>query len=114
MLIGKSQRRFGKIHRKIALIVLIVSGILASVRFTSEVLAHPALEPPVQTGGLVPEPGFPVSVTGSVSAQGPAGPYINTLAANIDADPRLELVNAIPLGGPLGAWNHDGTPGSSI
>ena len=108
MLNGDSHHWFGHVPRTAALIVLIVSGLFASIRLTSEVLAQP-WEPPAQTENLVLKPGFPVRGDERQSAQSPAGPYINALVTNIDAEPRLEMVNAIALGGPLGAWNHDGT-----
>ncbi|MFL5735197.1 MAG: FG-GAP-like repeat-containing protein [Chloroflexia bacterium] len=65
-------------------------------------------------GNLTPpdpdlEPGFPVQ-TYDTAGQYHAGPAIHTLVGNIDADPQLEIIVTALAGGPLYAWNYDGSP----
>lgn len=53
-------------------------------------------------------PGFPVKAllySGSFNV----GPSMNTLIANIDSDPELEIIVSGLAAGPIYAWNYDGT-----
>ena len=70
------------------------------------VSAQPTAQPELTDPQL--EAGFPVQSYHSV-ARYFAGPGINTVAANIDGDPELEIVVTGILGGPLYAWNSDST-----
>ncbi len=109
MIVGCLQNWLGKVCRHIVLVVLILAGVAVSAQLSPKVLAQPSPQPPTQTEGLVPEPGFPVSTSLSWLTS-ISGPRLNVLAANIDAEPRLELVAGLEHEEPLGAWNHDGTP----
>ncbi len=54
------------------------------------------------------EPGFPVQALHTAgSYQGGQG--IHTLVGNIDTDPQLEILVTSLAGGPLNAWNSDGS-----
>src|SRR5918994_13493 len=55
------------------------------------------------------EPGFPVR-TFERGGSYHAGPAIHTLVGNIDNDPTLEILVTALAGGPLYAWNSDGSP----
>jgi len=55
------------------------------------------------------EPGFPVQ-TYETAGSYHAGPAIHTLVGNIDGDPTLEILVTALAGGPLYAWNSDGSP----
>ena len=55
------------------------------------------------------EPGFPVQ-TYERGGSYHGGPAILTLVGNIDADPTLEILATGLAGGPLYAWNADGSP----
>lgn len=64
----------------------------------------------VQAATLSLEPGFPVMYVSSAAQQTLSGPGVNVVVANIDADPNLEMIVSNQIGGPLTAWNADGTP----
>ena len=64
-------------------------------------LADPTTDPDL-------EPGFPVR-TYETAGSYHAGPAIHTLVGNIDGDATLEILVTALAGGPLYAWNSDGS-----
>jgi hypothetical protein len=55
------------------------------------------------------EPGFPVQ-TYETAGTYHGGPAVLSLVGNIDSDPTLEILATALAGGPLYAWNSDGSP----
>jgi hypothetical protein len=54
------------------------------------------------------EPGFPVVGTMGGGTRH-LGAALNIVVGNVDAEPALEIVLSMQAGGPLMAWNHDGS-----
>jgi hypothetical protein len=71
--------------------------------------------PPQSRARLAPtgdpdlEPGFPVQ-TFERAGSYHGGPAVHALVGNIDDDPTLEILVTALAGGPLYAWNADGSP----
>ncbi len=55
------------------------------------------------------KPGFPVQALHTAGGSH-GGPAVHTLIGEIDGDSQLEIIATGLSGGPLYAWNHDGTP----
>jgi len=81
------------------LVAFVAAGITVAAASAAQ---RPSVDPDL-------EPGFPVR-TYERAGTYHGGPAVLSLVGNIDADPTLEILVTALAGGPLYAWNSDGSP----